>query len=168
MLFPNAPFAHPQVPNGRMWYGFPMGYDFRSPPNFNTQADLNQSRQQLTQWLLSLENSTGVPLANTVLAGFSQGGAMTLDVGTQLPLAGLMVLSGYLHAPIKPRYPHCPVLMIHGRQDAVVPLVLAQQAKAALVANNMKVDYHERHMGHEIQPEMLVQMQQFCEILWTN
>ncbi|NJN02027.1 MAG: hypothetical protein HC873_00185 [Leptolyngbyaceae cyanobacterium SL_1_1] len=168
MLFPDAPFHHPQVPGGRMWYGFPQNYDFRSPPDFERQSDLNQSRQCLTQWLISLKASTGVPLNQTVLAGFSQGGAMTLDVGTQLPLAGLMVLSGYLHAPVRPQHPNLPILIIHGRQDLVVPLALAQQARAELLTHNLAVEYYERNMGHEIQPEMLTQMKHFCEILWTK
>ncbi|WP_346291079.1 hypothetical protein [Sphaerothrix gracilis] len=168
MLFPNGPFPHPQVPGGRMWYAFPKDYGFRNPPNFEGQVDLAQSRQQLTEWLLSLEAETGVPLHRTVLAGFSQGGAMTLDVGTQLPLAGLMVLSGYLHAPLTSQPTPSPILMIHGRHDPVVPVILAQQAKAALLAQNLTVEYHERDMGHEIQPEMIVQMQHFCEILWTK
>jgi phospholipase/carboxylesterase len=58
---------------------------------------LAQSQEMLTEWLQSLENLTGIPLASTILCGFSQGGAMTLDVGLTLPLAGLICLSHRCH-----------------------------------------------------------------------
>ena len=40
----------------------------------------------------TLESKTGIPLSKTILCGFSQGGAMTMDVGVTLPLAGLIIL----------------------------------------------------------------------------
>ncbi|HEY9736397.1 MAG TPA: hypothetical protein V6D06_08945 [Trichocoleus sp.] len=169
MLFPNAPFAHPQVPLGRMWYSFPYGYDFRSPHDFEAQADLQESRQVLTDWLRSLPQQTGIPLSRTVLAGFSQGGAMTLDVGSTLPLAGLMVLSGYLHAPLPPAplplHQPRPVLLVHGQFDPIVPLPRAHQVKAALEAQGLAVNYHEKAMGHEILPEVIRLITDFCEDL---
>ena len=148
-----------------MWYTFPMGYDFQSPPQFDGQPDLAESRQQLTTWLQDLETAVGIPLSQTILAGFSQGGAMTLDVGLKLPLAGLIVLSGYLHAPIKIDSPICPVLVIHGQQDPVVPLAMAQQTKAELTHQGVAVRYHELNMGHEVQPAALDLIREFCEIL---
>ncbi len=165
MLFPDAPFPHPQVPEGRMWYGFPVGYDFRSPPNFGGQPDAAESRQRLTTWLQELESLVGIPLSQTILAGFSQGGAMALDVGLQLPLAGLIILSGYLHAPVNIASSPCPVLVVHGQQDPVVPLALAQQTKAELSRKGVSVRYHELTMGHEIQPAALDLIRGFCEIL---
>lgn len=165
MCFPDAPYAHPQVPGGRMWYGFPLGYDFRSPPDFAAQTDLQSSRQCLIDWLQGISAEFEIPLSRTVLAGFSQGGAMTLDVGLQLPLAGLMVLSGYLHSALPPISSALPVLMVHGRHDPIVPLELAQAAKAALTAQNVSVQYHEVNMGHEVQPEVLTLIQGFCKDL---
>lgn len=167
LFFPNAPFPHPYSSEGRAWYSLPDTFNFRSSSNFQNQPELQASRQQLTDWLLSLEGKTGIPLDRTVLSGFSQGGAMTLDVGLKLPLAGLMVLSGYLHAPIAfppgqpPRFPS--VLMVHGRQDLVVPLLAAQQARDSLTALGVPLRYQELTMGHEIQPVVLGLMQSFME-----
>ena len=148
-LFPNAPFPHPQMPGGLAWY------------DLSTQVGLPDSRQQLQDWILSLPAQTGVPLAQTVLAGFSQGGAMTLEVGLSLPLAGLVVLSGYLHpdTPIPATPP--PVLMVHGRQDLVVPLQAAQTARTTLAQARVTVDYHEFDGGHEVGPEILGLVRQF-------
>lgn len=165
MVFPDAPLAHPQVPGGRMWYGFPFGYGFRTPPNFDDHPELQTTRRLLKDWMLSLEGTTGIPLSRTVMAGFSQGGAMTLDVGAQLPLAGQMVLSGYLHSPLQQAVPERPILMVHGTFDPVVPLVLARQAKQALTEQGQPLQYHELPMGHEILPEVIQIMRDFCEVL---
>ncbi|MBD1867611.1 dienelactone hydrolase family protein [Cyanobacteria bacterium FACHB-471] len=161
MLFPDAPFPHPYAPQGKMWYSFPQSYTFQSNV-FGNQPDLAKSRQQLTEWLKSLPEITGIPLSHTILAGFSQGGAMTLDVGTQLPLAALMILSGYLHAPLATQTSQFPpILMVHGRQDQVVPLRSAQQARDSLLGLGATVQYHELDMGHEIRPVVLELMQNF-------
>jgi phospholipase/carboxylesterase len=162
--FPNGPFPFPHSPMGRMWYDLPTDYSFFSQPAFRQQPQVQESRQRLIDWLLSLEASTGVPLARTVLAGFSQGGAMTLEVGLQLPLAALLVLSGYTHAPIEEiTDPAPPVLVAHGRYDQVVPLLAAQRTQQRLVDLGVSVQYREFDMGHEIQPSVLKLMQSFIE-----
>lgn len=165
LVFPDAPFPYPYAAGGRMWYDFPSHFNFQSTPEFSDRKDLSTSRQRLTDFLKELP-ATGVPLSRTILGGFSQGGAMTLDVGLGLPLAGLMVLSGYLHAPIAPQStPVPPILMVHGRQDTVVPLAAAQRALHSLQALGVDVRYQEFDMGHEIQPIVLAQVQSFVKEL---
>lgn len=151
-LFPNAPFPHPYTSVGKMWYDL-SNQEYKG---------VNESRQILTDWLLSLETKTNVPLSKTVLSGFSQGAAMTLDVGLGLPLAGLIALSGYMHPlsqPLEGNLP--PVLIVHGKQDPVVPLKAAQYARDNLIALGAAVQYREFDMGHEIRPEVLPLIQQF-------
>jgi len=151
-LFPDAPYPHPRVPGGRMWYNL----------DSTDYQGLTTSRQQLTDWLKSLESTTGVPLSRTVLSGFSQGGAMTLEVGLTLPLAGLISLSGYLHSkpqPTSQKFP--PVLIVHGRQDQIVSLGAAQRARDSLNSLGIAVKYQEFDMGHEIKPEVLTLMRSF-------
>jgi phospholipase/carboxylesterase len=170
-LFPEAPFPHPYSSEGRMWYGLPNDYSFFSRPEFRQQPELQKSRLELMEWLRSLESTTGVPLSRTILGGFSQGGAMTLDIGLQLPFAALMILSGYLHAPLevdKLAAPISPVLIVHGRQDQVVPLRAAQQVHEILVKLGVRVQYYEQDMGHEIQPIVLSHMQSFVEEIGTR
>jgi len=166
-LFPEAPFPHPYSAAGKMWYGLPDDYSFFSRPEFRQQPELQKSRLELVTWLRSLEQTTGVPLNRTILSGFSQGGAMTLDIGLQLPFAALMVLSGYLHAPLESVEQGClsPVLIVHGRQDPVVPLKAAQLVHESLVKLGADVQYYEQDMGHEIQPLVLSRMQSFMEEL---
>lgn len=152
LIFPNAPFPDPRVPGGRQWYDL---------SNSNYEG-LTKSQEILTQWLQSLKKSTGVPLEKTILAGFSQGGAMTLDVGLSLPLAALCSLSGYLHTPpqvLTPTVP--PILIVHGKQDNVVPLKDAHQARDVMSSLGGKVEYHELDIGHQVEPIVLQLLNNF-------
>lgn len=151
-IFPDAPFPHPQAPGGKMWY------DLQT----NDTGGLLKSRQLLAELLLSLESTTGVPLSRTILSGFSQGGAMALDAGLNMPLAGLICLSGYLHSSeTVARDVLPPILMVHGTRDAVVPLSLALKARDTLLAAGASVQYREFNMAHEIQPEVVSLMRSF-------
>jgi phospholipase/carboxylesterase len=152
LLFADAPLSYPYRGEGRMWYNLEQ----------NNPAELASSRELLRSWLESLPEKTGVPLAKTILGGFSQGAAMTLDVGLNLPLAGLIVLSGYWHSQSRSEtssFP--PVLLVHGTDDRVVPLSAAQQTRDHLESWGVAVDYHEFVMGHEIYPETLELMRNF-------
>jgi phospholipase/carboxylesterase len=151
-ICPEAPFLHPQVPGGKMWYDL-ESLDYKG---------LQESQQFLTAWLSELEASTDVPLSRTVLAGFSQGGAMALDIGLSQPLAGLIAMSGYLHVqPQRPLGAAPPVLILHGVQDQVVPLGYANQARSTLMGLGIGVQYQEFNMEHEICPEELEVVRDF-------
>jgi phospholipase/carboxylesterase len=150
-LFPNAPIPHPYSLHGRMWY------DLESP-DFK---GLGESRQLLADWLQTLPSLTGLSPERMVLGGFSQGGAMTLEVGLTLPetlpLAGLLVLSGYLHPHFQTRElsPFPPVEVIHGQRDTVVPIAAAHQIESVILRKGGQVRCHEFDMGHEINPGAL-------------
>lgn len=161
LIFPDAPWPHPYSADGKMWYDFPQNFQFQS--NLGDRQDLQASRHQLHTWLSSLPETTGVPLEQTILGGFSQGGAMTLDVGLSLPLAGLMVLSGYLHQPLPPHQPPpAPILMLHGQVDPVVPLQAARRARDSLRQIGANLHYTEiPAMGHEVSLPVLEEMQTF-------
>ncbi len=150
-ILPDAPFNHPHVAGGKAWY------DLQTKNN----QGYFESKQLLNDWLQSLEKETGIPLSQTILSGFSQGAAMTLDVGLHLPLAGLVALSGYLHPVTETNSAIPPILLVHGRQDSVVPLSAAQKARDSLLAMGAKVQYQEFDMGHEIRPEVIALIRNF-------
>ncbi len=153
-IFPNAPLKHPHVLGGRAWYALET----------DNYEGLEETCHLLADWLLGLEATTGIPLSNTFLCGFSQGGAMTLDVGLSFPLAGLACLSGYLHGE-----PHIteeaipPVLIVHGTQDMVVPVTEARKTRDLLIHKGVTVEYHEFPMAHEIPWVALEALHQFIE-----
>ncbi|MEM8602426.1 MAG: alpha/beta hydrolase [Cyanobacteria bacterium P01_H01_bin.121] len=156
LVFPNATFPHPQVPGGRMWY------DLQHPD----WQGLDESRTTLKQWLLDLATQTEIPLEQTILAGFSQGGAMTLDIGLQLPVKALVIFSGYLHPGLTvTRETLPPIAVIHGTQDQVVPIEAAQKTQQFLENQGANFEYHEFPMGHEIPPVAIATMRKFIQKL---
>lgn len=161
-MFPNAPYEHFQVPGGRAWYAL-------ENKDFTGLAD---SQQLLLDWLNSLEGSTGVPLEKTVMAGFSQGGAMTLDVGLTLPLAALCSFSGYLHyePQLQSGKAYSPTMIIHGTQDPVVPVQSAIDARDKLTKIGVPVQYQDFNMAHEVKDEAIARFKQFItqEVLKQN
>ncbi|NEQ41697.1 MAG: alpha/beta hydrolase [Okeania sp. SIO3I5] len=150
--FPDAPLPHPEVPGGKMWYDL---------SNQEYQG-LAESRQMLIDWLISLESKTGIPLSKTILCGFSQGGAMAMDVGITLPIAGLIILSGYLHSPVQPSVEKLPpILIVHGIEDPVVPIQQGRRSRDTFTNLGANIQYQEFDMGHEIRPEILELMRSF-------
>jgi phospholipase/carboxylesterase len=156
-LLPNGPFAHEFTEDGRMWYSFTGAGKLTDVG----RQQLASSRQQLQAWLQELPDCTGIPLERTWLAGFSQGGAMTLEVGLNLPLAGLIVMSGYLHPETSAPAKCPPVAILHGRQDDVVPIEQAWQSRQQLTDWGAIVQYQELEMGHGIVLEELQAVRQF-------
>jgi phospholipase/carboxylesterase len=151
-LFPNGIFDHEYSESGKMWYSFTGAGQLNS----RSTTQLATSRKVLTDWIDSLPESTGIPLDRTWIAGFSQGGAMTLEIGLDLPVAGLIVLSGYLHENrAKPLQTAPPVAIVHGTQDDVVPVSAARKSRQVLTEWGIDVTYQEFDMGHLIVPEVL-------------
>jgi phospholipase/carboxylesterase len=171
LAFPNASLPHPFNPVGKMWYELPLdatGFPDRAvfqATAMHQRPDLMASRQALIDFLHALATNTGIPLSRTILGGFSQGGAMALDVGLHLPLAGVVSLSGYLHAPPPPSPTAPPILMVHGQQDQVVPLSASHDARDRLQTAGASVEYYEFPMGHEIQIPVLQAIRRFVNPL---
>ena len=92
-VFPNAPRIPVTINMGtimRAWYDV-SGFDRRD----QDETGVRRSAEQINA-LIDHEQARGVPSHRIVLAGFSQGGAMSLFVGLrrQERLAGIMCLSG--------------------------------------------------------------------------
>ncbi len=158
-MFPEGLFPHPYTMTGKMWYSF----DGVGVFNGESYRQLGISKQFLEEYLQGLPDRTGIPLERTYLGGFSQGGAMTLEVGLNLPLGGLIVLSGYLHPHIvKPAIAHrMPILIVHGINDEVVPLHQSIHSRDQLTSWGYGVTYRQFDMGHLIIPEALTAIRDF-------
>ena len=156
-IFPNATFAHPGMPGARMWYELGSQLEFDRDPD-----GIAASRTAIAELLDRVAIETNIPLSRTVLAGFSQGGAMTLDVGTRLPLAGLVSMSGYLHADLDADAVTIkPALVMHGSADPVVPFGAAIRVCNALKQVGIEVEFHEFAIGHGICPEEIAMLRAF-------
>lgn len=116
------------------WYDI-TGLDERANENCK---GLEESQQTLCKILEKEHDSTKLPYSRMVLAGFSQGGALSLFTGMQLDqkLAGILLLSGYLPAASKfkvtPGMEDTPILHCHGAADPMVTLAVAQKSQELL------------------------------------
>lgn len=123
---------------------------------------LAAARQQLGQALDELEKALSVPTGKLVLGGFSQGAMLSTDLAlrTERPLAGLLLMSGTLicereWVPKMPTRRGLPVLQSHGRQDPLLPYVVAEQLRDHLRTAGLAVEFCAFSGGHEIPPPVL-------------
>lgn len=161
VVLPHAP-RRPVTINGGMV--MPAWYDILAPDFTRGQdsAGVHESEQQL-QALIRRETDSGIPAAQILLAGFSQGGAIALYTGLRYPqpLAGILALSTYL--PLADSLATSataanlavPIMMAHGTQDPVVPLSLAVQSREVLQQQGYRVAWHSYPMQHAVCPEEL-------------
>ena len=166
-IFPHAPTMPVTVNGGYVmpaWYDI-LGIDLAKRED---EAGLRQS-QALVELLIAKERSRGVEASRIVLAGFSQGCAMTLMTGLRYPerLAGLVGLSGYLPLAAKIAAERSsvnsdvPIFLAHGRMDTVIPIGRAIASRDALVALGHPVEWHEYAMPHSVCPDEIADLERW-------
>jgi phospholipase/carboxylesterase len=150
-VFPNAPNpfeAYPGMTFGFTWFdGWPA-----------ERSSIVNSRNLLLPFIDEILARYPTPRGKVIVSGFSQGGLMAIDVGfrTKQPIAGIVVMSGAVYEEDLPQFnPQIPVLMIHGTQDDMIPVLVAHRAKRVLEQHGIKPEYHEFPMGHFVTPESL-------------
>jgi phospholipase/carboxylesterase len=169
VVLPHAPQRAITINGGmRMpaWYDI-QSTDFRHGED---NAGIETSAEQLRA-LIRREIDSGIPARRIVLAGFSQGGAIVLHTGLRYPqsLAGILALSTYLpladtlatQASAANRA--VPVMLAHGTQDPVVPLMLALQSRDRLAALGYPVDWRSYDMPHAVCPEEVTDIQSWLQ-----
>ncbi|GAB4354266.1 MAG: alpha/beta hydrolase [Methylohalobius crimeensis] len=159
-VFPHAP-TRPVTINGgmemRAWY------DIFSP-DLQGQVDkpgIDDSRD-LIDVLIDDQVAAGIDPGRIVLAGFSQGGVIALETGVRRhpSVAGIVALSTYVALPGalpeagSDAFP--PILMMHGSQDTVVPLPVAERSRLQLVRKGYPVEWHVFSMPHSVCAEEIV------------
>jgi phospholipase/carboxylesterase len=155
-VFPHAPQRAVTINGGarmRAWYDI---RDF----DLANRADAQGVEESIAQVeaLIAREAGRGVPASRLLLAGFSQGGAITLAAGLRRrePLAGLVGLSTYLPMhdgaarQLATQATAQPVFMAHGLQDPVVPYAAGELSAARLRELGFHVDWHRYPMPHSV------------------
>jgi phospholipase/carboxylesterase len=155
-VLPHAP-TRPVTINGgyvmRAWYDIlGVEIDRREDP------DGIRASQAQVEAMIEREVARAIPRSRIVLAGFSQGGAITLQVGLRQPepLAGLIVLSAYLPLAATAGSESTaagraiPIFMAHGRDDTVIPIGRAHASRDALVGLGCRVQWHEYAIPHSL------------------
>ena len=153
-VFPHAP-ARPVTINGgmrmRAWYDI-VSLERRAVED---EAGFRDTDLKVRE-LISREIQRGIPAHRIVLAGFSQGGAVSLYTGPRigLRLAGVMALSGYL--PLAGRLADerdpanlaTPIFMAHGLVDATLPIKMALDSRELLTSLGYTIEWHQYPMAH--------------------
>lgn len=173
-VFPHAPVRAVTLAGGapmRAWYDI-------LEPDLARRADLDGVAASVAQVeaLIRREGERGVPPGRIVLAGFSQGGAVTLacGLGRQVPLAGLVALSTYLSdregagRGLAPGALAQPVFMAHGYGDPIVPLAQAEMSLATLRALGFDVDWHAYPMAHQVCDREVADLGDWLERRWMD
>ncbi len=154
-VFPRAPIRPVTINGGhpmRAWYDILTADLVRR----EDEGGLRESIA-LVHALLDAEVARGVPAQRIVLAGFSQGCAITLGAGLRYPqrLAGLAGLSGYLPLAEQTVAEHAgqaglPIFLGHGRSDGIVPLARGTAARDQLQTLGHPVAWHDYPMEHSV------------------
>lgn len=150
-VFPHAPIQAVTINGGmhmRSWF------DIRSLDMQNDvdSAGIRVSCHQVYK-LISEQEAAGIEPKNIILAGFSQGGLIALHAGLSYDhsLGGIMALSTW--CPLVEQFHlhrEIPILMIHGRQDPVVPFELGAKAQEDLSAKGYQIDWQVYDMQHQV------------------
>ena len=165
-VFPNAPVMPVTINGGmamRAWYDIlhlDLGGVGTSGIPREDEKGLRAS-QAMVEELIAAQVARGIAAERILLAGFSQGAAMTLMTGLRHPsrLAGLIVLSGYLPLGVQLAVERTeanhdvPIFMAHGSYDPVVRLERALASRDALIQHGYQVEWHTYPMPHSVGPE---------------
>ena len=159
-VFPHGP-TRPVTINGghvmRAWYDI-LGTEL-GPGGVKREDEAGlRASQALVDELIANERARGIPANRIVLAGFSQGCAMTFMAGLRYPerLAGLLGMSGYLPlaattaAERSAANAGLAVFQAHGRADPVIALARATASRDALLALGYAVEWHDYPMPHSV------------------
>lgn len=155
-VFPHAPVQPVTINNGMMMRAW---YDIFTPELIRREDEAGLRKSEAAvRALIARENERGVPTKRIVLAGFSQGCAMTLQTGLRLPeqLAGMVGLSGYLPLSDKAAAERhdanrqTPIFMGHGSMDPVVALERAEASRDLLRDLGYTVSWKVYPMPHSV------------------
>ncbi len=125
-----------------------------------TPQSIAESRAKLLAFLDEIVDRYPPEGGKLLLAGFSQGGMMSLDVGfrTKQPLRGIVVMSGAIYEAELPdlrAHRDIPVLIVHGTDDDMIPVIAARRTRRVLEEHGIELEYHEFAMGHHVTEESM-------------
>jgi len=175
-VFPHAPIMGVTI---NMGMEMPAWYDIKTldweAPNREDETSIRSSAKLIVK-LLEQEHERGIGYEKIVLAGFSQGGALALHVGSRFEnkLAGMMILSAYEvladsyddEASAENR--ETPILFAHGVYDDMVPVMMGRAALESMVEAGNPCEWNGYRMGHEVIMDELVRIKEWLNDLLND
>lgn len=159
-VFPHAPSIPVTINNG---FVMPAWYDIKEM-DIDRHVDETQLLQSAA-WvhaLIEREIERGIDSRRIIVAGFSQGGAVSFEAALTYPrpLAGIMALSTYFATAasitIDPVQSAIPILICHGSMDPVVPETLGRKSVADLQNLGFVPEYKSFPMAHSLCPQQIL------------
>jgi len=175
---PYAKFVLPTAPTQpvTMNMGMPMPswYDIKGLDERANESckGIVESRDRIVKILEDEHKATGLPFSRMLLAGFSQGGALSLWTGLQLPVeqkpAGIVVMSGYLAAAaqfkLTPELKDVPIFHGHGQMDPMVQYPMAQKTQSRLMeAGVLNYELKTYPIQHTVSPSEIGDVLKFIQ-----
>lgn len=158
LLAPRAPY--PAASSGYSWRAAQPGW-----PTFESMRPAAVLLKDLLErWGLAY----GVDTRQVMLAGFSQGGAMSLVFSLCYPqsVSRVASLAGFLPLQSEAWLEPLPLqgktlFWAHGTQDERVPLEMAQDSIRLLCRAGAEVQYCQAEIGHKVSAECLRGLQKY-------
>jgi phospholipase/carboxylesterase len=152
-VLPDAPLSAADEPMIRAWY---------ERGGKESPAAVREAIASLDGFVKEVTARFQVRPGRALLAGFSQGGAMSLRYGLCRPdlFAGVAVLSGSLRqvddlTPTLPTERTQPIFLAHGRHDTMVPFEWSKDLMAYLEAQGYRPTYKTYPIEHEVSPSLI-------------
>lgn len=138
------------------YYGGYSWYDFTG----DISLGVARSRKLLFG-LLDEQRAKGFATGDTILAGFSQGCLMSIEVGLRYRhlFAGIVGVSGYVCNPelllqeLSPVAGEQRLLISHGYMDPIIPFTSVRHQVQLLQDAGLRVQWHEFVKAHNIAGE---------------
>ena len=159
-IFPHAPSIPITINGGAV---MPAWYDILEM-SLDRKVDNRQLLQSAAalQALIDREIDRGIASQRIIIAGFSQGGAVSYQgaLSYPQPLAGLLALSTYFATAatieLSPASKDLPIAVFHGSLDPMVPEALGHQATQILQSMGFTPSYTTYPIQHGVCPEEIV------------
>jgi predicted esterase len=123
-----------------------------------TAETQSRSRRLLRSRLDDLLGEAGAPGSRVVLAGFSQGAGVALDVAVEDPrieaVTSVSPRRSFFRGEL-PKREGLRILLAHGSRDQVCPVEASRSLARELEAANKPARYLEFDGGHAIPPEVV-------------
>ena len=156
-IFPHAPAIPVTINSG---YVMPAWYDIKQI-DVDRHVDNEQLQESASRIhdLIDREIERGIQSTRIIVAGFSQGGAVSFEAALsyEQPLAGIMALSTYFATvgtiKINAIQQSIPILICHGEHDPVVSESLGKRSRASLEKLGFDPEYHSYPIEHSVCPQ---------------
>lgn len=134
------------------------GYSWAIGPNdeWPSVSDFDPATEAVKRFIDSLPSLYNADPERTYLMGFSQGAAVSFCTALRHPglVQGIASLVGFVPLADDTEFSGAladlPVFMAVGRDDHLVPPVVAHQSRDFLLAAGADLEYHEYDIGHKM------------------